>query len=87
MEAFFVHNREQDLDYIVIPDRAAVAVTPKVLSDFLYESKGFADWKGERDPKEVGPPEAYGKVVASREGDQLRILDAELWHERRELYE
>lgn len=87
MEAFFVHNREQDRDYVVIPGRAAVAVTPKVLSDFLYETKGFADWKGDRDPKEVGPAEGFGKVIASREGDQLRILDAELWHERRELYD
>ncbi len=87
MEAFFVHNREQERDYIVIPGRAAIEVTPRVLTDFLYETKAFSDWESEREPKEIGPAKDFGTVVASKEADQLRIYDAELWHERRELYD
>ena len=31
MRSYFVHNKEQDADYIVIPGKTALAATPKTI--------------------------------------------------------
>ena len=79
MRSYFVHNTEQDTDYIVIPGKTALAATPKVLSEFLYAAD-LSTWPTEFEPDN---PESFGKVVAILDNDHLQVMDSDLWEERR----
>lgn len=87
MKAFFVYNQEQDADYIVIPTKGVKGVTPKVLSDFLYESEEFVNWTTDNALEEIDSPEDLGVLVAGREIDKLEIYFPDLWEERKAKYD
>ena len=80
MKMYFVHNREKDADYVVLPHQTVLSATPKVFNHFLYGAD-LSQWNSEMPP---GPPEAFGEIVAYVENDQLHILHPELWSERRQ---
>lgn len=83
MKTYFVHDRNTDADYIVIPGRTVLKATPKVLADFLYA----ADFSRKQTDLPPGRPEDFGEVVAVLENDQLQIRNSDLWAERRESLE
>jgi hypothetical protein len=79
MKTYFVHNRDQDQDYLVVPETTVLKVTPRLLSEFLYA----ADLSGIESELQPGPPESFGEIVAVLEHDHLQILNQDLWDERR----
>ena len=79
MKTYFVHNRDQDQDYLVVPGKTVLKATPRLLSEFLYA----ADLSQAETELQPGPPEAFGEVAAVLENDHLQILDQDLWDERR----
>ncbi|MDZ7760375.1 MAG: hypothetical protein U5L00_08990 [Desulfovermiculus sp.] len=79
MRSYFVHNKKQDTDYIVISGKTALTVTPKVLSEFLYAAD-LSTWPTEFEPDE---PHSFGQIVAVLDGDHLQVMDSDLWEERR----
>lgn len=80
MIAYFVTGSK--MDTIVVPEaNLAVQVDRKLLKDFLGDSPDYASWSGEAlgDRK----PEAFGRVIAKREGEQSpTILDQNAWNQR-----
>lgn len=83
MRSYFVYNKEQDADYIVIPGKTALNATPKVLSEFLYATD-LSTWQTELTPDD---PHSFGQIVAVLEDDHLQIIDSDLWAERRRALE
>lgn len=83
MKTYFVHNKDKDLDYIVIPNKTVLVATPKLLSGFLY-AEDLSQNKTEIKP---GRPEDFGEILAVLEDEELQIINPELWHERREALE
>jgi hypothetical protein len=83
MKTYFVHNKDKDIDYIVIPQKTVLVATSKIFSDFLYSS----DLSKKKTELKPGPPEAFGEIVAVLENDHLKILNQELWAERRQSLE
>lgn len=86
MIAYFVHNREKNDDKIIIPYMGcSVSVTPERFEKFISVDPSFSQWQGEEctDVK----PEDFGTVLATRaEGEDVCILEKDLWRERLELY-
>ncbi len=80
MDTYFVHNRDKDQDYIVVPGRTALLATPRLLSEFLYA----ADLSQVQTDLQPGPPESFGEIVAVLEGDHLKIMNQDLWDDRRQ---
>lgn len=80
MLAYFVTGPK--VDTIVVPEAdLAVEVDRKLLKDFLGDCPDYAAWSGQAlgDRK----PEAFGRVIAKREGNQSpTILDQNTWNQR-----
>jgi hypothetical protein len=85
MQVYFVSNLEKDRDYVVVPGRVALEVTPKILTEFLYGSS-FEGWEDSSVVDKPVSAETLGQIVATRDGDVLKIANQEVWEERRELY-
>ncbi|MFO8031957.1 MAG: hypothetical protein R6U22_05385 [Desulfohalobiaceae bacterium] len=78
-KSYFVYNKDKDVDYIVIPEKTVLVVTPKIFADFLY-AEDLSQHETELKP---GQPADFGQVAAILENDHLRIIDPELWSSRR----
>jgi hypothetical protein len=76
MSTYYVHDRQKDTDYIVVPGKTVLRVTPKIMSDFLYA----ADFSKRKSDLSPGQPEDFGEVL---ENNQLRIRNSDLWAERK----
>lgn len=83
MQTYFVHNQEQNADYIVIPGKTVLSVTPKIFSEFLY-AQDLSTHPSEFTPQD---PKSLGTIVAVLEGNHLRIMDSDLWADRRQSME
>jgi len=85
MQVYFVFNQAEDRDYVIVPGKVALEVTPKVLTEFLYGGS-FDGWSESSLAHRPETPERFGDIVAVRDGDVLKIRNQEVWDERRELY-
>ena len=86
MIAYFVRDRKNEKDLIVIPDKGcSVEVTPQRMETFISVDPLFAGWTG--DSCEDVAPEDFGTVVAARDdGGDVCVMDHELWKERMGYY-
>ncbi len=86
MRAYFVYNPEKNVDKIFIPStKCCVSVTSEQFEKFISVNPVFSQWEGEN-CKDV-KPEDFGTVVATREdGEDICILQKDLWHERIGVY-
>jgi hypothetical protein len=82
MIAYFVHDKKEHADTIVLPDLGcSVAVDETRLTDFISVNPTFKEWTG--DACGLLTPEDYGTIVATRDdcGD-VNVIKETLWHER-----
>lgn len=82
MKAFFVHDKNKDLDVMVVPETDnLVAVNRKVMEEFISVEPDFSKYAGDR-LNEL-PPETIGVVVATRKSDSdVCIVEETLWQQR-----
>ena len=82
MIAYFVHDKKEKADTIVLPDLGcSVAVDETRLKDFISVNPTFKEWTG--DACGLLTPEDYGTIVATRDdcGD-VNVIRESLWHKR-----
>ncbi len=82
MMAYFVHDKKEKTDTIVLPDLGcSVAVDETRLKDFISARPTFKEWSG--DACGLMTPEDYGTIVATRDecGD-VNIVKEALWRDR-----
>jgi hypothetical protein len=84
--AYFVYNKKDQSDTIVIPDLdCSVPVDANRLQAFIAVSPNFAEWSGEACG--LRSAEDFGTILASRDdcGD-VSVINEKLWRERMALY-
>jgi hypothetical protein len=80
--AYFVHNKKEQVDIIVIPDLGCrVPVDAERLQAFIAVSPDFKEWSG--DACGLMAAEDFGTILATRDdcGD-VNIVNEKLWRER-----
>lgn len=82
MKAFFVHDKEKQVDLMAVPETdILVAVDRKVMEEFIAVEPDFSKYSGER--LNNLPPETLGVIVATRKTDgDVCILEEALWQQR-----
>lgn len=82
MKAFFVHDKNKQTDLMVVPETDnMVAVTQKILEEFIAVEPDFAKYNG--DCLNSLPPDTLGIVVATRKSDgDVCIIEEALWQQR-----
>ena len=82
MIAYFVHQADNNVDHIVLPDMGcAVRVTPDAIRQFIAVNPEFTKWTG--DACDYMEPDAFGDIIATRtQGEDVCILKNDLWRER-----
>jgi hypothetical protein len=86
MIAYFVHNKKDQTDTIVLTEfRCSVSVDAKRLREFISANPSFKGWSG--DACGQLSPEDYGTIVATRDdcGD-VNVINESLWHDRMNHY-
>lgn len=86
MEAFFVHDKNKQLDLLVVPETDnIVLVNREILEGFIAVMPDFSQYSGE--PLNGLKPESLGVVVATRKSeDDVCIAKMDLWHQRMGFY-
>ena len=82
MIAYFVHNKQEQGDTIVIPDIGCrVPVDAERLEAFIAVRPDFKEWSGDACGHSVA--EDFGTILATRDdcGD-VSVVDEKLWRER-----
>jgi hypothetical protein len=84
--AYFVHDRENNSDMIVLPEmNCSVPVNAERMQAFISVQPVFAEWSG--DACRDASPEDFGTVIATREeGGDVCVLKADIWRERMEFH-
>lgn len=82
MQAFYVYDEKKDADLMVIPEKdCMLPVDRSLMENFISVKPDFSQWQGQ-DLKGM-PPDAMGKVVATRQEDgDVCILEMTIWHAR-----
>jgi hypothetical protein len=86
MIAYFVHNRKEESDTIVLPELGCrVPVDAERLQAFIGVKPEFGSWSG--DACSDLSPEDFGTIVATRDdcGD-VNVVNQKLWHARMDHY-
>ena len=86
MIAYFVHNRENQNDTVVLPELGcSVPVDDACLKSFISAEPDFSKWSGAACGSLT--PEDFGTIVAIRDdcGD-VSVRNQRLWQERMEHY-
>jgi hypothetical protein len=82
MIAYFVHNKKEQVDVIVIPDLGCrVPVDAERLQAFIAVSPDFKKWSGDACGHMAA--QDFGSILATRDdcGD-VNVVDEKLWRER-----
>lgn len=90
MKALLVHDRDNNTDWIVIPDRPAVIeCNSEELRNFIGGNPQFAERATGRFAKASTRKNitddltlSIGDPIAIRDGNWLYIIDAEFWEDR-----
>ena len=86
MIAYFVHDRKNQTDTIVLPDKGcALEANAQRVKQFIAAQPDFSDWSG--DSCDHLSPERFGTIVATRDecGD-VAVVRRTLWQERLDVY-
>jgi hypothetical protein len=80
--AYFVHNKKEQVDTIVIPDIGCrVPVDAERLQAFIAVSPDFKEWSGDACGNMAA--QDFGSILATRDdcGD-VNVVNEKLWRER-----
>ncbi len=82
MKAIFVHDEKKQSDMMVLPETGhMVPMNRAAMEDFIAVAPDFSGYEGQR--LNGMPPEAFGKIVATRNSDgDVCIVDTSLWQQR-----
>lgn len=82
MRAFFVYDKKQDKDFLVIPDTDVLAVVDRSVTEIFIDVKpDFTSIKGSR--LNQLSPEVFGRILATRDDDgDVCIAEPGLWPDR-----
>jgi hypothetical protein len=82
MIAYYVHNKDTQMDTIVLPEMGcSVPVDADRLITFISVKPEFKNWSG--DACENLSPEDFGTIIATRdESGDVQVRNEKLWRQR-----